>query len=80
MGVATLCTVTVTGTVGLVVVNAQVSVPQDPTGLIDATIDLPAPLPDLVLTGLPCPTLEPIVITIPGVLSLTITVSETPAP
>jgi hypothetical protein len=81
MGVGTLCNITVTGTVGAVDIGiVQVSVPSLGTGLVDATIPLPLGLGDLDLTNLPCPTLASIGIEIAGVLSLTISVTETPAP
>jgi hypothetical protein len=80
MGVGTLCNITVTGTVlGVDIGLLQVSVPSLGTGLVDATIELPDGR-ELVLTNLPCPTDAPIGIEIAGVVSLTISVTETPAP
>lgn len=79
MGVAELCTVTVTGTVlGTIVVGPIVIVlPDTGTGLVDVTIPLPI-LGDFILVNIPCPTIDAISIVLGNVLDLSISVVHTP--
>ncbi|MCS0673864.1 hypothetical protein [Cytobacillus firmus] len=81
MGTAAMCTVTVTGEVlGFTLDLPPISVPSSPTGIITVTIPTGIPLVgDIVLVGIPCPTIEDIIVEIGTVVSLTISVSETPA-
>ncbi|MBY0065199.1 MULTISPECIES: hypothetical protein [Priestia] len=80
MGGVLLCRVTVTVTTALgVTVSAFVDVPETGTGLVDATVTLPAPVGDVTLVGLPCPTIEDITLTLLG-NTVTINVTQVPAP
>ncbi|MFE4124263.1 hypothetical protein [Priestia sp. YIM B13486] len=73
MGGVLTCRVTATVTVGTAAgVTLVVDVPENGTGLVGVTIPFPAPIGDLVLAGIPCPTLGPITLT---VLGNTVTIS-----
>lgn len=75
MGVATTCTVTVSGTVlGTAFGPISVDVPSTPEGIIDVTIPIPL-LGDLVLTALPCP-LDVMTLSLGDTFSLSIAVVE----
>jgi hypothetical protein len=79
MGGLLACSVTATVTIaGVTIGPITVVVPETGTGLVDVTIPLGA-AGSLVLVGIPCPTIEDITITLPGV-SVVISVTEVPAP
>ncbi|MED3976354.1 hypothetical protein [Priestia megaterium] len=66
MGGVLTCRVTATVTIGTALpVTLVVDVPETGTGLVDVTIPFPG-IGDLVLVGIPCPTLGPITLTILG--------------
>lgn len=76
MGGVLTCRVTATVTIGTALpVTLIVDVPETGTGLVDVTIPFPAPIGDLALVGIPCPTLGPITLTILG-NTVTISVVE----
>jgi hypothetical protein len=67
MGGVLTCRVTATVTIlGAAPVTIIVDVPETGTGLVDVTIPFPPPIGNLVLVGIPCPTLGPITLTLAG--------------
>lgn len=80
MGGLLACSVTATVTLaGVALPPVTVVVPETGTGLVDVTISLGV-AGDLVLVGIPCPTIEDISITLPGGTSVVLSVTEVPAP